>query len=153
MKAVIMAGGMGSRLRPLTCDLPKPMVPVLNRPVMEHIIKLLKRQGIIDIAVTTFYLPQIIEDYFEDGGRWGVNLHYYIEEKPLGTAGSVQNAADFLDETFIVISGDAITDFNLQPAIEFHRQSGAEGTLVLSRENIPLDYGVVMTDGEGKIIR
>lgn len=153
MKAVIMAGGRGSRLRPLTCELPKPMVPILNYPVMEHIINLLKREGITDIAVTTYYLPQVIRDYFGNGERWGVNLRYYQEESPLGTAGSVHNADDFLDETFIVVSGDAITDFNLQQAVNYHQEKRAEATLVLSREDIPLEYGVVMTNQEGQIIR
>lgn len=153
MKAVIMAGGQGTRLRPLTCNLPKPMVPILNLPVMEHIIRLLKEQGITEIAVTTFYLPRMIEEYFGGGEEWDVNLHYYVEETPLGTAGSVHNAEDFLDETFLVISGDAITDFDLQSGINFHYEQNAEATLVLSREEIPLEYGVVMTDDEGKIIR
>ena len=153
MKAVIMAGGRGSRLRPLTCELPKPMVPILNYPVMEHIIKLLKREGISEIAVTTYYLPQVIKDYFGDGSKWGVNLHYYQEESPLGTAGSVHNADDFLDETFVVVSGDAITDFNLQEAVRYHQNKRSEATLVLSREEIPLEYGVVMTNREGRIVR
>ncbi|MEJ6950291.1 sugar phosphate nucleotidyltransferase [Natronospora cellulosivora (SeqCode)] len=153
MKAVIMAGGQGSRLRPLTCDLPKPMVPIVNYPVMEYIIELLKEQGIKDIAVTSFYLPETIEDYFGNGEKWGVNLHYFIEEEPLGTAGSVHNADEFLDETFIVISGDAITDFNLKEAIDFHNNENADATLVLAKEDIPLEYGVVMTDDDGKIVR
>ncbi|MFP4015837.1 MAG: sugar phosphate nucleotidyltransferase [Halanaerobiales bacterium] len=153
MKAVIMAGGQGSRLRPLTCDLPKPMVPIVNYPVMEYIIELLKEQDITDIAVTSFYLPQTIESYFGNGEKWGVNLQYYIEEEPLGTAGSVHNADEFLDETFIVISGDAITDFDLHEAVEFHNHEEADATIVLARENIPLDYGVVMTDDNGKIVR
>lgn len=153
MKAVIMAGGKGTRLRPLTCDLPKPMVPIVNYPVIEYIIKLLKEIGITEIAITSYYIPQIIEDHFEDGENWGVNIHYYIEEEPLGTAGSVHNADDFLDETFLVISGDAITDFDLKKAINFHREQNSEATLVLTREEIPLEYGVVMTDNSGRIIR
>ena len=151
MKAVIMAGGSGTRLRPLTCDIPKPMVPVLNKPVMEHIINLLKREGITEIAVTTHYLPQSIKDYFSDGKKWGVNLHYFHEKYPLGTAGSVQNASDFLDESFIVISGDAVCDFNLNKAISFHQEMEAEATLVLTKVNVPLDYGVVITDNKYRI--
>ncbi|MFW5976605.1 MAG: sugar phosphate nucleotidyltransferase [Bacillota bacterium] len=153
MKAVIMAGGKGTRLRPLTCDLPKPMVPIINYPVMEHIIKLLKSHGITDIAVTTYYMPQVIENYFGNGDKWGVNLHYYTEEKPLGTAGSVHNADEFLDETFVVISGDAMTDFDLHQSIRFHQEKEARGTLVLSKEEIPLEYGVVITDDDGSIVR
>ncbi|MFW5986299.1 MAG: sugar phosphate nucleotidyltransferase, partial [Halanaerobiales bacterium] len=153
MKAVIMAGGQGSRLRPLTCELPKPMVPVVNYPVMEYIIELLREQGITDIAVTSYYLPRTIEHYFGSGQEWGVNLEYFVEEEPLGTAGSVHNADQFLDETFIVISGDAITDFDLKQAVQFHQKEGADATLVLAREDIPLDYGVVMTDDQGQIVR
>ncbi|MFW6006690.1 MAG: sugar phosphate nucleotidyltransferase [Halanaerobiales bacterium] len=153
MKAVIMAGGKGTRLRPLTCDLPKPMVPIVNYPVMEHIIKLLKDHGITDIAVTTYYQPEVIEKYFGSGEKWGVNLKFYTEETPLGTAGSVHNADEFLDETFIVISGDAITDFDLHQSIKFHQEKNAKGTIVLSKEEVPLEYGVVMTNDEGEIIR
>lgn len=151
MKAIIMAGGEGSRLRPLTCDRPKPLTPLLDRPVMEHIIKLLKRHEITEIGVTLQYLPEAIQDYFGDGSPWGVNLHYFIEETPLGTAGSVKNAEEFLDETFLVISGDALTDFNLSQAIEFHRKKQAIATLVLTPVENPLEYGVVITDESGGI--
>ncbi|RBP44151.1 sugar phosphate nucleotidyltransferase [Garciella nitratireducens] len=153
MKAVIMAGGEGTRLRPLTCGLPKPMVPMLNKPIMEYIINLLKKYGIEDIAVTMAYLPEVIEDYFGDGSKWGVNLTYYIEKTPLGTGGSVKHAQDFLDETFIVISGDALTDINIEKAIAFHREKQSKATLVLKEEEIPLEYGVIVTDKSGKIIR
>lgn len=153
MKAVIMAGGEGSRLRPLTCNRPKPMVPIVNKPVMEHIIELLKKYGIKDIAVTLQYMPEIIKDYFGDGSGFGVNLNYYTEDVPLGTAGSVKNAEEFLDETFIVISGDALTDINLDKAVEFHNKSGAAATLVLKKVESPIDYGVVVTDQIGRIIR
>lgn len=153
MKAVIMAGGKGTRLRPLTSRLPKPMVPLLNKPCMEYIIELLKRYGITEIAVTVQYLPQVIQHYFGDGSDYGVQLHYYEETLPLGTAGSVKNAADFLDDTFIVISGDALTDFNLDQAISFHQKKGGLGTLVLHQVDNPLEFGVVMTDETGRIIR
>jgi len=153
MKAVIMAGGEGSRLRPLTCNRPKPMVPIVNKPVMEHIIELLKKYGIKDIAVTLQYMPEIIKDYFSDGSEFGVNLKYFTEDVPLGTAGSVKNAEAFLDETFIVISGDALTDINLDKAIEFHKKSGAMATLVLKKVESPIEYGVVVTDQMGRITR
>lgn len=151
MKAVIMAGGKGTRLRPLTCDRPKPMVPIANRPMMEHIVSLLARSGFQDVAVTMFYLPEAIQEYFGDGYDWQVNLSYFIEEVPLGTAGSVKNAAAFLNETFLVISGDALTDFDLQAALRFHREKGALATLVLTKVETPLEYGVVITDGDGRI--
>lgn len=153
MKAVVMAGGEGTRLRPLTCSRPKPMVPVAGRPVMEHITALLRRHGIHDIAVTLQYLPDIISRHFEDGGQFGVRMRYYIESKPLGTAGSVRNAAGFLDDTFLVISGDSLTDIDISKAVEFHRERDAMATLVLKRVDIPLEYGVVVTDNDGRIVR
>jgi mannose-1-phosphate guanylyltransferase/phosphomannomutase len=153
MKAVIMAGGKGTRLRPLTCNTPKPMVPLLDRPVMEYTIELLKKHGITDIAVTIQYLPEVIRQHFGDGSEFGVRLQYYEEETPLGTAGSVKNAEKFLDEPFIVISGDAMTDFDLTRAVRFHREKGAVATLVLTHEETPLEFGVVMTDETGSIIR
>ncbi|GAW91590.1 mannose-1-phosphate guanyltransferase [Calderihabitans maritimus] len=153
MKAIIMAGGEGSRLRPLTCDRPKPMVPVANRPVMEYAIELLKEHGITEIGVTLQYLPEAIRDYFGDGADFGVNLHYFVEETPLGTAGSVKNAQEFLDDTFLVVSGDALTDFNLTEAVKFHRGKGALATLVLTTVANPLEYGVVITAPDGSIRR
>ncbi len=153
MKAIIMAGGEGSRLRPLTCARPKPMVPILNRPCMEHIVNLLRGQGIREIGVTLQYLPEEIQNYFGTGQDFGVKLHYYIEDMPLGTAGSVKNAASFLNETFIVISGDAVTDCSLQEAVAFHKQKGALVTIVLTEVTCPLEYGVVITSKEGRITR
>lgn len=153
MKAIIMAGGEGSRLRPLTCGRPKPMVPVLNRPIMAHIVELLKEHGITDIGATLQYMPEAIRDYFGDGSEFGVKMHYFVEDTPLGTAGSVKNAADFLDETFLVISGDALTDLALTRAVEFHRKRGALATLVLTRVDCPLEYGVVITAENGQITR
>lgn len=151
MKAIIMAGGEGSRLRPLTCNRPKPMVPVMNRPMMAYIVELLKNHGITDIGVTLQYMPESIRDFFGNGSEFGVNMRYYVEETPLGTAGSVKNAASFLDDTFVVISGDALTDFDLSRAIEFHREKGSVATLVLTRVETPLEYGVVITDQQGAI--
>jgi len=153
MKAVIMAGGEGTRLRPLTCGRPKPMVPVANKPVMEHITELLKENDIKDLAVTLQYMPDLICEYFGGGDEFGIKMRYFIEKKPLGTAGSVKNAEEFLDETFLVISGDALTDINLRKAVDFHREKDAMATLVLKRVDIPLEYGVVVTDQEGRIIR
>lgn len=120
---------------------------------MEYIIELLKRHGITEIAVTVQYLPQVIKNYFGDGSEFGVRLHYFEETSPLGTAGSVKNAEEFLDETFLVISGDALTDFDLGKAIAFHQAKQAIGTLVLTQVDVPLEYGVVMAQQDGKIIR
>ncbi|HEX3030057.1 MAG TPA: mannose-1-phosphate guanyltransferase [Clostridia bacterium] len=153
MKAVIMAGGEGTRLRPLTCNRPKPMVPIANKPVMEHIIELLRKYNLKDVAVTLQYMPELIKEYFGDGKDFGINLHYYVEKTPLGTAGSVKNAEDFLDDAFVVISGDALTDIDLEKAIEFHNQKGSMATLILKKVDIPLEYGVVVTDDEGRITR
>ncbi len=154
MRAVLMAGGSGTRLRPLTCDLPKPMVPILNRPIAEHIINLLKRHQITEIIATLHYLPDIMRDYFQDGSDFGVQMTYAVEEdQPLGTAGCVKNIAELLDQTFLVVSGDSITDFDLSAAIAFHRQKGSKATLVLTRVPNPLEFGVVITDPQQRITR
>ncbi len=153
MKAVIMAGGEGTRLRPLTCNRPKPMVTIINKPVMEHIIELLKKYDIKDIAVTLQYMPDIIREYFNDGKELGVNINYFVEESPLGTAGSVKNAEEFLNETFIVISGDALTDIDLKEVIDYHVYKGSMATIVLKKVDIPLEYGVVVTDNDGRVTK
>jgi mannose-1-phosphate guanylyltransferase/phosphomannomutase len=151
MKAVVMAGGEGSRLRPLTISRPKPMVQVVNRPCIEHILLLLKRHGITDVIITLQYLAEQIQDYLGDGSALGLNITYSIEETPLGTAGSVGLARDQLTETFLVISGDALTDFDLSKVIAFHRRRRAEATLTLYSVPNPLEYGVVILNEDGRI--
>ncbi len=154
MRAVLMAGGSGTRLRPLTCDLPKPMVPILNRPIAEHIINLLKRHNINEVIATLHYLPDAMRDYFQDGSDFGIQMTYAVEEdQPLGTAGCVKNIAELLDETFLVISGDSITDFDLTGAIAFHKQQKSKATLILTRVPNPIEFGVVITDKNGLINR
>ncbi|NEP87190.1 MAG: NTP transferase domain-containing protein [Okeania sp. SIO2C2] len=154
MRAVLMAGGSGTRLRPLTCDLPKPMVPILNRPIAEHIINLLKKHQIREIIATLHYLPDVMREYFQDGSQFGVQMTYAVEEEqPLGTAGCVKNIAELLDETFLVISGDTITDFDLTTAIEFHKKNNSKATLVLTRVPNPVEFGVVITDEKQRIKR
>ncbi|QCX34530.1 nucleotidyl transferase [Caloramator sp. E03] len=153
MKAVIMAGGEGTRLRPLTTGIPKPMVPIINKPVMEHIINLLKKFKIYDITATLYYLPSAITDYFGNGKEFGVDLHYSTEVTPLGTGGSVLNVKDFLDSTFIVISGDALTDVDIDDALKFHKEKKSIATLILKKEPVPLEYGIVIIDESGRIIR
>src|SRR4051812_30136249 len=148
-----MAGGEGTRLRPLTSNQPKPMVPIVGKPCMEHIIDLLRRHGIDEIVVTVAYLPQVIRGYFGDGESLGVKLHYSVEETPLGTAGSVKNAEELLDETFLVISGDALCDFDLTDLIDKHRASGACATIALRSVENPLEFGVVIIDEDGRIER
>jgi len=151
VSAVVMAGGEGARLRPLTCDLPKPMAPIANRPIMAHIMSLLQRLGVTEAYATLHYLADEVESYFGDGSDWGIRLGYAVEDSPLGTAGSVRRLLDRLSGTFVVISGDALTDFDLRPAIEFHRERGSVATLVLTRVANPLEYGVVITDAAGRV--
>lgn len=154
MKAVVMAGGEGTRLRPLTSHRPKPLAPVLNKPIMEHIILLLKDHGITEIVVTLHYLADEIEGYFGDGSEWGVKLYYSVEDTPLGTAGSVKQAERLLkDNTFIIVSGDALTDVDITKAIQYHRKKHSLATIVLSHVPNPLEFGVVITDDDGKIKR
>lgn len=153
MQAVLMAGGEGSRLRPLTSNIPKPMLPVANRPMMEHIIELLRRNGVTDIVATVQFLSSVIRNYFGDGSDTGVSLSYSTEEVPLGTAGSVLHAGDLLSGTFLVISGDALTDLDLRRAIDFHYEREAAATMVLKRMEDPLEFGIVMTADDGKIER
>ena len=151
VKAVIMAGGEGTRLRPLTCNIPKPMMPVMGKPIMEYTLELLKNTGIKDIGVTLQYLPDEIINYFGDGGNFGVNMRYFMEETPLGTAGSIKNAEEFLNDTFIVVSGDALTDIDLCRAIAYHKNKGSIATLVLKEEPVPLEFGVVVTNACGRV--
>jgi mannose-1-phosphate guanylyltransferase / phosphomannomutase len=156
MKAVIMAGGQGTRLRPLTSDQPKPMIPIVNAPCMEHIVGLLKRHGFTDIAVTLQFLPDEIRDYFGDGSEWGVNVSYSVEDAPAGTAGSVKMAEQQLgleSERLLIISGDALTDADLSRLVEFHEEKGSEATMVLKSVENPLDFGIVITEEDGRISR
>ncbi len=153
MKAVIMAGGFGTRLRPLTSNVPKPMVPVANRPMMEHIVELLKLHGITEIVSTLFYQPETIQSHFGDGSRFGIKMQYRKAEADYGTAGSVRNAKDFLDQRFLIISGDVLTDFDLTKAIQYHESKKAKATLLLTRVPNPLAFGVVLTAEDGRITR
>ena len=149
-----MAGGEGSRLRPMTANLPKPLLPVANRPVMEHVLRLLRRHGITETVVTVQFLASLVRNYFSDGDELGMDLQYATEERPLGTAGSVKNAEGPLhDETFLVVSGDALTDVDLTAMVEFHRSSGALVTVGLKSVPEPLEYGIVICDGDGRINR
>ncbi|MGC8874216.1 MAG: sugar phosphate nucleotidyltransferase [Chloroflexia bacterium] len=151
MKAVIMAGGQGTRLRPLTINRPKPMVPLVDRPVMAHIVGLLRKHGFNEIVATLQYLASDVQDYFEDGAAFGVELHYSIEDVPLGTAGSVKQAEALLDEPFLVISGDALTDFDLRAVFAYHQERDALVTITLTRVPNPLEYGVIIVDEEGRV--
>src|SRR5205807_8417744 len=148
-----MAGGEGSRLRPLTSMRPKPLVPVAGRPIMEHILLLLRKHHLREVVATVQYLGASIRNYFGDGSDSGVSLAYSVEDSPLGTAGSVRLAEDQLKETFLVISGDALTDIDLTAAVRFHRQRKSLATIVLKPVPNPLEYGVVVVDEGGAVQR
>jgi mannose-1-phosphate guanylyltransferase/phosphomannomutase len=153
MKAVVMAGGEGTRLRPLTSNQPKPMVPVVGKPCMEHILELLREHGMDEVIVTVAFLPQAIRSYFGQGETLGMEIGYSVEESPLGTAGSVRLAGKQLDETFLVISGDALCDVDLGALVAFHKEKGAAVTIGLKSVENPLEFGIVVTDEEGRIER
>ncbi|HEY7004480.1 MAG TPA: sugar phosphate nucleotidyltransferase [Gaiellaceae bacterium] len=153
MKAVVMAGGEGTRLRPLTSNQPKPMVPIVGKPCMEHIVELLKKHGFDEIVVTLAFMPQAIRGYFGAGESHGVSVRYSVEQSPMGTAGSVKLAEDALDEPFLVISGDALCDIDLGALVRFHEQKGALVTIGLVSVDDPLEFGIVVTDEEGRIER
>jgi mannose-1-phosphate guanylyltransferase/phosphomannomutase len=153
MKAVIMAGGFGTRLRPLTCNTPKPMVPLMNKPMMHHIVSLLKRHGMSDIIATLFYSPEAITSYFGDGSAFGVSMQYVRAEADYGTAGSVRNATKGQNERILIISGDVLTDFDLTAALQYHEAKNAKATIVLTHAKNPLQFGVVITAEDGKITR
>ena len=154
MRAVVMAGGEGSRLRPMTANQPKPLLPVVNRPIMEHVLRLLKRHGFDETVVTVQFLASLVRTYFGDGEELGMHLSYATEESPLGTAGSVKNAeAALRDDAFLVISGDALTDIDLGRVVQAHRERGALVTVCLKRVPDPVEFGIVITDGDDRIER
>lgn len=154
MKAVIMAGGFGTRLRPLTCNIPKPMVPMVNRPMMLHIVDLLKVHGFREIISLLFYHPGTIRSYFGEGTDFGISMQYMQAEADFGTAGSVRNAYEKIGgDRVLIISGDVLTDFDLSAAIRFHEEKGADATIVLTRVPNPLQFGVVIVDEDGNITR
>jgi mannose-1-phosphate guanylyltransferase/phosphomannomutase len=153
VKAVILAGGEGTRLRPLTSNQPKPMLPMVNKPMMEHIVGLLADHGFDDIVVTVAFLANQIRNHFGDGSDFGVRLRYATEETPLGTAGSVRNASAELDDTFLVIAGDVLTDIDLTEIVKAHEAANAFGTIALKRVDNPLDFGIVITREDGTIER
>jgi mannose-1-phosphate guanylyltransferase/phosphomannomutase len=148
-----MAGGEGTRLRPLTSNQPKPMVPIVGKPCMEHILELLREHSFDDVIVTLAFLPQAIRSYFGDGQSLGLAIEYSVEESPLGTAGSVRLASDRLHETVLVISGDALCDIDLTKLVEFHREKQAAVTIGLKSVENPLEFGIVVTDADGRIER
>ncbi len=154
MKAVVMAGGEGTRLRPMTSSMPKPLLPVANRPIMEHVLRLLRLHGLTEVVVTVQFLASLVRNYFGDGEELGMVLHYANEEVPLGTAGSVKNAEEQLSgDSFVVISGDALTDIDLSALIAYHKEKGALVTVCLTRVQDPVEFGITITDDEGRVER
>ncbi len=153
MKAMILAAGLGTRLRPLTEEIAKPMVPIVNKPVMEHIVELLARHGFDDLYVNIHYFPDAIRRHFGDGSRWGVRITYSYEEELLGTAGGVKKLEKELGgDTLLVISGDALTDIDLTALMDYHHSKNTLATLVLTPVDDPSKYGVVLVDEENRIV-
>jgi mannose-1-phosphate guanylyltransferase / phosphomannomutase len=153
MKAVIMAGGFGTRIQPLTINLPKPMIPLINRPIMLHIVELLKKHGIDELVLLLYHQPETIKNFFGDGSEFGVHISYVTPLEDFGTAGAVKAAAKYLNERFMVISGDLLTDFDLSAVMDFHQQKQAKATITLTPVSDPLQFGVVITDKQNKITK
>ncbi|MDR2885062.1 MAG: nucleotidyltransferase family protein, partial [Deferribacteraceae bacterium] len=148
-----MAGGFGTRIQPLTASLPKPMIPVYNRPMMEYVIRSLKEIGVNDIIILLYFKPDVIKSYFGDGSSLGVKIQYIVPDDDFGTAGAVKKAEHLIHERFIVVSGDLITDINLREVVGFHEAKNSLSTVTLTSVSDPLQFGVVITDKSGKILR
>jgi mannose-1-phosphate guanylyltransferase len=151
MRAMVLAAGLGTRLRPITYEMPKPMVPVINRPVMEHILRLLARHGFTETIANLHWFPDLIKGHFGDGSAFGVELSYSPEEQLLGTSGGVRKAAEFLGDSFLVISGDALTDIDLRAMREFHESHDGIATLATKRVEDTTQFGVAITGADGRI--
>ena len=152
MKAVILAGGLGTRLLPLTKKTPKPMLPLGKKPILEHLIEWNKKNGVKSIVLCVSYLRKTIEDYFEDGKKFGVNIEYAISNKPLATAGQLKTAEEFIDDTFVCVYGDSIFDFNLRNMIKQHKVKKSFVTMGLNEYKTNLEYGVIDTSKTGKVL-
>ena len=153
MKAVILVGGESTRLRPLTFDLPKAMVPIVNRPFLERMLEWLAAYGVTEIILTTCYQPRAIEEYFGDGSRFGVEIAYVLESEPLGTGGAIKNCQRLLDETFVVLNGDILADLDLARVVEDHRAQKAQASIVTTWVEDPSRFGVIASDAQGWIQR
>ncbi|MFU0827346.1 MAG: UTP--glucose-1-phosphate uridylyltransferase [Lachnoclostridium sp.] len=151
MKALFLAGGLGTRLRPITDDLPKPMVPIMGKPLLERNIENLKKHGIDEIVLSTCYKPHKIKKYFEDGRKLGVKISYITEDMPLGTAGAIKNAEEFFDDTFLVFNADILSDINISDMIRFHKEKKALATIAVTEVDNPSAYGVIEKDENGFI--
>ena len=152
MKAVILAGGLGTRLRPLSNKKPKPMLPLGGKPILAHVIKWIKKNGIKEIVLCVSYLHNTIEDYFEDGQRFGVKIEYAISSKPLATAGQLKTAQKFIDDTFVCVYGDTLLDFNLKNMISEHEKKKSFITMSLYEHKTNIRYGIIDTKNNGKVL-
>jgi mannose-1-phosphate guanylyltransferase len=155
-KAVILCGGKGTRLRPYTYSVPKPMLPLGRKPILEFVVNNLKHHGFKDLILTVGYRKEQIMDYFGDGSKFGVKIKYYAEseEKPLNTAGSLLPAKKELqDDTFLVVMGDHLTNIDLRGLYEYHKRMSGIATIALKRTGVPLDYGIAHVDGENRVVR
>lgn len=153
MKAIILVGGKATRLLPLTCNTPKAMLPVLNKPFLEHVIRYLGRHQVKDIILALGHLARPIEDYFGDGSRFDVKLSYVVEDTPRGTAGAVKNAESYLDGTFLMLNGDIFTDLDITAMVDFHRKVKAKATIALTPVDNPTSYGLLETNTDGRVTR
>jgi mannose-1-phosphate guanylyltransferase len=151
VKAVILAGGLGTRLQPYTTFLPKPMLPLGEKPLLEHLMEWIKHNKITDIVLCVSYLRKTIEDYFEDGGRFGVKIEYAVANRPLATAGQLKTAEPFVDDTFVCIYGDSVFNFNLKKMVEQHKAKKSFITMSLSQYTTTIKYGVIETAKSGKV--
>lgn len=153
MQAVILAGGSGTRLQPLTIDTPKPMLPIFSKPVMEHCIELLRRHGIDDVIIALSSKTREIMEHFGDGSAWDINIRYSFEDEPKGTAGAVKLIQSHIEDTFLVVSGDTLSDFDLTAAVEYHKRKSAIATVLLHEVDDPTDFGIVQHEPDGRITR
>ncbi|KPJ68294.1 hypothetical protein AMJ44_06755 [candidate division WOR-1 bacterium DG_54_3] len=154
MKAVIIAGGLGTRLRPLTYNTPKPIVPVANRPFVVHQIEHLVKHGVDEVILNLHYLSHEIKKILDDGREWGIKIHYSIEEHPLGTAGAVKNAEKYFGkDPMVIFNGDILTDINISKVVTFHREKGASVTLTLTEVEDPTSFGLILTDKAGRVTK
>jgi mannose-1-phosphate guanylyltransferase len=153
MQALILVGGEATRLRPLTCNMPKAMVPVLNIPFLEHVIRYLSGHGVNDIVLAQGHLPKVMDDYFQDGSRLGVKLTYSLEHKPMGTGGAIKNAEQYLQDRFLVLNGDIFTDLDITAMVQFHEERRAKATISLTPVEDPTAYGLIETTSDGRVTR
>ena len=152
MKAVIMAGGFGTRIQPLTNSIPKPMLPIMNKPMMEHTMMMLKDLGIQEFIVLLYFKSEVIKNYFKDGSDFGIQITYVVPDDDYGTAGAVKKAQEYIGtENFIIISGDLVTDFDFQKIFDYHKEKKSKLSITLTSVENPLEFGIVIADKEGKI--